>query len=388
MYNMSIISKLNIIKNCFKTRNALNRKKLVFMFYGEAYAFFDINLLETLNFFSNKGQEFEISVFDRENKYIDVNFAKEVGIKLYDNLGDDFFSNCNEADYIFCSTYQYIIQALDKINNDKIKIINVWHGLPVRNINALNKFEAEYCKEVLYHKKKEQVHHIVSSKFYQEIFALSFLAPMKNVHIFGNIRRDVICNKNFMALEFIKTIAKDCNYNKIIIFCPTQAIVLGQTVLPWEGYDITSFNNFLKQEKILFLYKPHDAKGIVDMPEMENIKQIQTLDLINNKLFTQYLFAYSDILITNASSVFTDFLLLNRPIIFIDLPEEYKERGGFVSEDFFKAGEVIKTQEELVASILRELKEDTFKKQRRNSIKLVYDYQDSKTLNRLYNFIS
>lgn len=355
------------------------------------HCFFDVNMFEAVKFFCRQefSGEFSIHVLDVYNRYINEDIAKKLNITLYNNFDNDLLTICRESDYIFCSFYQDIEHVLDILENNKARIINLWHGFPIRNICAMSPLEATYAHKTLYHPQKLCVHHIVSSEFYRQHFVKAFLTSIENVHIYGNIRRDMICNKNPDTDSYIKEISRDVVYDKIILFCPTHSIVMGQNVLPWDNYEINIFNEFLVKNNILFLFKVHDAGGIDHhiSDAATNIKEINSADLLQHGLFTQNLFQYADILITNASSVITDFILLNRSVIFTDVPENYKKDNGFISDKFFKIGPIVKNQEELIFTIKETLKQDNFKEQRKELMDMLYKYTDSNTLKRIYKLI-
>lgn len=87
-----------------------------------------------------------------------------------------------------------------------------------------------------------------------------------------------------------------------------------------------------------------------------------------------------DALISDYSSVYVDYLLLNRPVIFScpDL-EEYKRDRGFVVDDpsTLMPGAIIKTQDELICTLENIFKgKDEYKDLREEKMSFFHTYVD------------
>lgn len=100
----------------------------------------------------------------------------------------------------------------------------------------------------------------------------------------------------------------------------------------------------------------------------------------------------TDILITDYSSVYFDYLLLDKPIIFAtpDL-KEYQEERGFCLEPFeeWTPGPKVVTQEQLQSAIRNCNKEkDQYYQARRKVRNNVHQYIDGNSSVRVWNFIS
>ncbi|MCX4363672.1 MAG: CDP-glycerol glycerophosphotransferase family protein, partial [Clostridia bacterium] len=103
---------------------------------------------------------------------------------------------------------------------------------------------------------------------------------------------------------------------------------------------------------VLFIIKPHPAQDNLEILNFSssNIKIIKNMDLLNKKIMLYSLVGQSDILITDYSSIYFDYLLTQKPIGFvIDDIDSYGDRRGFVVEnpEDYMAGEKIKNVEEL-----------------------------------------
>jgi len=100
---------------------------------------------------------------------------------------------------------------------------------------------------------------------------------------------------------------------------------------------------------------------------------------------------YSDLLITDYSSVYFDYLLIDKPVIFVPTDiEEYSQKRGFLLEpyDFWTPGPKVYNQDNLLNSILANLNEPNKYKKERNLINsMINYYKDNKSSERVWNLI-
>ena len=97
----------------------------------------------------------------------------------------------------------------------------------------------------------------------------------------------------------------------------------------------------------------------------------------------------TDILITDYSSSYFDYLLLNRPIIFapFDLDSYLnQERGFYFDYDSHTPGEKALNWDELLSCIENSVNNpDNYKKQRQKLCKEFFEYMDGKDLGRIFS---
>ena len=96
--------------------------------------------------------------------------------------------------------------------------------------------------------------------------------------------------------------------------------------------ELKRFNQYLQQKKIHLLYKPHPRQDVSGMKAqtLSNIHILTDRNLSEEGLQLYQVLACSAALITDYSSVFYDYLLLDRPIATTtDDAESWKETTGF-----------------------------------------------------------
>ena len=230
-----------------------------------------------------------------------------------------------------------------------------------------------------------------------------FFIDPKKVYITGQPRNDKLFSSESQKQNLIKLLQIDISkYNKVVLFAPTfrmwgtrtEGIPKKDNVFNFDDYNAERFHYFLKKNKILFLLKFHPLEEELLLSKFEMLDAIIliTSNMLQENLLDLYdILGAVDILITDYSSIYFDFLLLNRPIIFVptDL-EEYTKTRGFVLEpyDFWTPGpKVFKFKD-----FLKELKICTenpnyYEKERKVVNEIINRYKDNKSCERVWKTI-
>lgn len=245
------------------------------------------------------------------------------------------------------------------------KKIQLWHGIPLKRMNRLVDISYDY--------------HISTSNFVNET-SLSDVIPAK-IHLdFGYPRNDLLLkNHTKEDLLFVDNnlyhLAKE---NKIIVYMPTHRESepnFGNNVTKKLPLNLDTLNNFMKKKNAIFILKLHPfVSKLYENQEFSHIFFYES----QNDIYP--ILKYTDILITDYSSVYFDFLLVNKPIVFFDYDyEEYSSNmSGFVYEyEENTPGEKVETQIDLEKCLEEILNgKDSFKKQRQIILDKFFTYKD------------
>lgn len=217
--------------------------------------------------------------------------------------------------YFFYSFGKYPI----KPSNNQM-VVNLWHGMPLKKIGNLE----EGLESVDYNYFTKLVS---SSDFFTPIMKAAFNANDEQMLLVGNIRNDELFEEE-----------KDKN----IIWMPTYR----NSKNYHDSQDALIFllkeSEFCEIDKLLEKYEYHLYIKLHPLEESHfkfknNYSNIHMLseETISQHYGTLYKFlGTTSALITDYSSVFLDYYLLNRPVAFtINDYEEYKENRGFVFDD-------------------------------------------------------
>jgi CDP-glycerol glycerophosphotransferase (TagB/SpsB family) len=219
--------------------------------------------------------------------------------------------------------------------------INMWHGIPLKKIQKDNKFDfvrnpRNKCEQYKWllrrisdEKPKDYI--LATSKFFKPIFGSAFRT--KNVLVGGYPRNDYLVFdsiKNILPESEINTL-KQMEYNsqnyKIAMYMPTFRNSESNF---FDIISIKDFKMFLEKEKIIFYIKVHPKS-----PFKEKYNNIidTNIKVIDSDADPYAYLKKSDILITDYSSIYFDFLLTKKPIIFF--PYDYKEYLNSTRELYF-----------------------------------------------------
>lgn len=243
--------------------------------------------------------------------------------------------------------------------------VNLWHGAPMKKLNFEdNIFESEgstkkYVRKIILsifpfiRETKTYDLLLATSDYFQPIMASAFDIPETNVKVFGYPRNDVLFDGNHHS-EYMEKLKERYNCKNILAYLPTYRgnddQGEGLELFSKYGFDSKGMEAFLKETNSILLIKLH----YVEQERMKNkhfdvgsrivyADESEVTDI--NDVLT-----YIDVLITDYSGVYFDYLLLNRPVIFaaFDLEKYIKERGLYDDYAFYIAGPIAKNWSEVI----------------------------------------
>ena len=219
--------------------------------------------------------------------------------------------------------------------------VNFWHGMPLKKINRMVEKLGSYKYDFF-------TYVLSTSEMFREIFAESFGCRPDQVLINGYPRGDYFFQKKggFLALNITKQ-----DYAKIILWMPTyrrskdgfivdttQKAKGGGFPLFHQFQDFKKLQDFLKEKNMLLVIKIHPAQDVTQMnmerAQLKNIRFLTSKELREEQVPLYTLLREADVLLTDYSSVYYDYLLLDRPEGFIiEDMDSYRDARGFVFSD-------------------------------------------------------
>lgn len=317
-----------------------------------------------------------------ENKYYNkykiiccTNDYKKFSKEKYPNVsfkGNSF----GIFEYFRCNYVYYSFGKIPIKPHKNQKVIQMWHGTPFK-APGTTMIKSAKSKTIFY------THAFAASEMFKPIMCDWFLCPLDIIYVNGHPRTDIFFKRND-KYDF-------GSYNKLILWAPTfrKSIKLGYSdvenapLVPiLKNEELQFIDNYLKEKNIKIIIKLHPLQDLskYNFVNMTNLILMSHNDFINNDLDLYLLAAQSDALITDYSSIFYDFLLLNRPIAFTeDDISTFEDRRGFSVSDpeKFRPGFRIKTSDDLLSFINdMSLDKDDYKVQRTSINNLVNKFQD------------
>jgi CDP-glycerol glycerophosphotransferase len=238
--------------------------------------------------------------------------------------------------------------------------VQTWHGTPLKRL-ALDMDEvhmpgtnaADYKKNFL--KDSNKWDYLVSPNAYSsKIFKRAFDFH-KSLIESGYPRNDfLVHSNNDDTIDKLKSKLHLPLDKKIILYAPTwrdnQFYKKGQYKFDLQ-LDFEKFKNSLGDNYVVLLRLHYLVAEKLDLSEYEHF----VYDFSNYEDIRD-LYLVSDLLITDYSSVFFDYAILNRPILFYTYDiEEYRDhlRGFYFDFETGAPGPILKTTDEVIASIIK-----------------------------------
>lgn len=196
------------------------------------------------------------------------------------------------------------------------EIVCLWHGVGFKKA-----YNAKYANfEVTIKKSLDHVFSwtyrtmtTATSQWTIDWFKSIFTLNPNNIYITGQPRNDTLHN---ISREKVLTQLGIDSDKRIILYLPTyRQPRLGANAMKrilWDLYVNQDLDNVLKDTNSIFVAKLHPLTPHVNFANRENFRILNYDEIENN----QELLAVGDVLVTDYSSTFVDFSLLNRPIIF------------------------------------------------------------------------
>lgn len=254
--------------------------------------------------------------------------------------------------------------------------IELWHGVPLKKIMYDNNFYKDPNKYIL--KIKESINYIFNKKYYvassseeiSKIYSSAFRVPYSNILQFGQPRNDIFYKDEIELDESYKYLKE----KKIILYMPTHRN-MGKVKIDVNSlFDLNKLNSLCKENDYIFLIKKHfyHRDEVEKLGDYENI-----IDITDKDIDSQLLLKYTDILITDYSSCYIDYLLLNKPVIFYNFDfDNYilNDREMYFDYEAVTPGAKVTTKDEIYNEIQKLIyNKDEFRIKREEVCNIFYD---------------
>lgn len=213
----------------------------------------------------------------------------------------------------------------------KYVILNLWHGIPLKKIGMeqenLSWFTRKYYK-YFFADNYEGV--VTTSSQLVEIMSRSFLVESERIKVWGQPRNDVLFEEGEKRLEDIFA-GELPAYEKIVLYAPTFRDHESTQLFPFQDMDRDRLCRYLEEKKIFLCIRLHlyDQTGYQWLQKMDRAEsRIRFLNEDRVADIMEVLREF-DLLITDYSSIYMDYLLTGKPILFLpyDQEEYLKDRG-------------------------------------------------------------
>ncbi len=293
--------------------------------------------------------------------------------------------------YLFC-THSSFVEA----NPLRQVSVCLWHGTMLKCICAMNEREKNNGNA-----HKDQYRYFVSpSRYYVDYFCKSFLCEPTNVINCGYPRNDMLFDETQVLEKLNINRKKD---DKLVVYMPTFRTPVGggysdmgavnPSCVDFENnLELGELSEFLKSHHLLLVVKWHPADIRQNITfHYSNIVSVSNQSLSEVDMQAYHLLHFADALITDYSSVFCDYMLLDRPMAF-DTSDmgSYSEKRGFVFDNplDYMPGYILHNKTGLI-SFLEDISQGIDKSiETRHSLYHIYnDFQDDLSSKRVVDMV-
>lgn len=272
---------------------------------------------------------------------------------------------------------RFFLYFWTKTRNDKW--VDVWHGLEFKHTERA-KMLADYDVG------------FVTSTFFKTHYSEKTGISDKLI-VAGYPRTDPLITKAWDRQRILKMLGVSPN-KRNILYAPTYGYRWRNRFFPWGNMDsiIDKIEEFCERNNCNFLIRMHplwyNRNALSKEKLRERVAQSKQIFHLPSNLYVDVepiLFA-SDVLITGWSSIANDFILLDRPIIFLDVELPTKK---FVLKPEDRVGFIATNETEFFEKLEKALlRPRLFREKRQTLIKKLYNQLDGNSSKRCAQIIA
>lgn len=268
--------------------------------------------------------------------------------------------------------------------------VNIWHGMPVKRLppdSDVGRNQTDLT--------------IATAPIHARNLASTWGLEPEQVVVSGLPRNDVLIAE--AATPVPEVLRELTGGRPLVVWLPTYRTIAGDdevdgvdvgTVSQFAGGTAEAINAVLARLDVHAVLKPHPLAPRPLVGRLSHLHVWDENDLQASGLTLYHLLAHTDVLISDHSSVWIDFLLTQRPIVFAasDL-EEYAGSRGFYFDpvtDLFPGPLVTDLdalERELAAIVAAEVGDDAWAPRRREALHLHHVHVDAASADRVARLV-
>ncbi len=304
--------------------------------------------------------------------------------------------------YFCLRGYVYIFDNYSKdisfwLSGGAVKI-NLWHGSGNKKTNYDNKFDQvrhpknnwERFKTALRRMSDEKPYHytLATSPMMSKIFVSAFNTDMSHIIQEGYPRNDVLFqgDLNNIYTKIEQMVLREMNQkksegSKLVLYMPTFR---DSESLFFDVMDLSQFNQYLERRNLFFFTKLHPKSKLKEKFYQVEYSRIRNIDA---DVDPYTILILADLLVTDYSSIYSDYLMLNRPSVLF--PYDFVEYSKDTRECYFEYDDYMPeikayNMSQLMDYMDKVLENDTYEMGRLNLRDRIFATADGNSSARLY----
>jgi CDP-glycerol glycerophosphotransferase len=210
-----------------------------------------------------------------------------------------------------------------------VKFFDVWHGIPFKGFDA-DDFRVQHRYDEIW----------VASPLLARMYVERYGFDAAKVKVTGYARTDRLVRRDEDVLTIKRRLGLEgANVGKIVLFAPTwKQDANHRSIFPFgldEQVFLGALSTLAQRTGSTFVMRAHLNSGEVTNASYQRIVQCPYAQYSD----TEALLLVGDILVCDWSSVAFDWLLLDRPTLFLDVPPPFAK--GFSLSPQYRFGEIV-----------------------------------------------
>lgn len=248
-----------------------------------------------------------------------------------------------------------------ELHRKKNIIVETWHGTPLKKICGEENSNSLGGKVVTPKGKPDRnTIRCAQSEFDRDIFSRVFNADKNAILLSDLPRNDALLRYSDEDIKRIRTNLQISCEKKVILYAPTYREYLldekKETFLA-PPIDLEKWEKMLGEEYCLLVRAHYAVTKAMDIKENNFVKDVSKYSTLND------LYIISDIMVSDYSSTFFDYSILERPMLCFayDLNEYEEKRGLYLDLREVLPCPIDETEEEVINHIIK-MDEDVYVK--------------------------
>ena len=273
----------------------------------------------------------------------------------------------------------------DSMDFRRRKLINLWHGIPVKGIGYTARNEDE---QTLRQQFKVPRATICSSELDQLAMQASFRLPRQRVWTTGLPRNDMLLQaENDLAPDLREESAwleAKLQGRKMVLYLPTWREELEDST-EFTREQCRKLSEMLERHDAVFCVKKHPNTPALTFDGMEVLDVSESLCREVGTLLR-----HAHVLVTDYSSAWIDYLLLDRPVVSYcyDLESYMQNRGLLYDYESIFPGKLNHTFESFLAELQKALNNGIPGRQQVRVKRLFHKYSDGNNSRRVCDYLA
>lgn len=266
------------------------------------------------------------------------------------------------------------------------RIINLWHGVPLKKIalleNQVSLLQKLYFKWIF---SANYTSILTTSEDLVPVMAESFGVDQSKIKVWGQPRNDLLFEERSREQVLKVLYGIDFPVKHLVLYAPTYREFGKTRLFPFDDFDPKTLECFLEEHGIMLLIRYHLEEqdgGCLESKWIRTVNEDKVLDIME-------ILAAFDGVITDYSSIFIDYLLLEKPLLFLpyDVEEYTKKRGMNFPYNEVTPGPKPETMAEFMDEMKRLFEDDAYYKEERHRVNLFFNQVQEPCCNKICNML-